>query len=114
MKINKDIEIGDTGKTLGNIAEWKEVSWTGVATGGAITTNIGLIDKLVCVELCSENNTWHRMPLTFFVSTSNNYLVAGYGSTTYMVTVSGVSGSGFNLSFSKSGLKLNRIFYLDI
>lgn len=119
MKINENIEVGNTGKKLKDIANaWKEIEWSGEASGGEITTNIDLKNKLVCFEFVPSVNRYHRIPVTFYVSYSNSYSGGHYGVYDFNCAMSGISSSGFNLIITpKSGslsYSLNKIFYLDL
>ncbi len=108
--------INETNSKIPKI-KWKQVEWSGDESGNGvrITTNVNLLNKLVCLEFRAPSNDYHRIPVTFYVAYSTNYLVAQYGGKIAQIVVNTISATGFNLTTSGDViLKLNNIFYLDI
>lgn len=93
--------------------EWKEVSWSGVATGGIITTGMSMLGKFVDLQFVSSANSAHKTHTNLYWATGNNYMLATIGNETVYITCNSTTSTGFNLTISPARIKLESIRYLD-
>ena len=95
------------------VPSWKTVNWSGNNTGGAITTNLNMTGKLVCLKFKASTNDYHFCYCTFYWAGTNNYLIANMYNVTQYVIANLTTTTGFTLTIPTT-IKLDAIHYLDI
>ena len=94
-------------------SKWKNVNWSGNATGGTISVDANLIGKFVDLQFVSSSNSAHRTHISFFWNTTNNYLLTQMSNSLIYVVCNSTTSTSFNLSISPTNIKLEDIRYLE-
>ena len=101
-------KLDDVDNNILNRLNWQDITWTGTATGGTITTQIGGANvdlrnfKLLHIRFRAIANSAHRQNMVMVFPTSNNYLLTQYGNVVHYITMASIASGSFGLSITPS------------